>query len=250
MIKFFRKIRKRLLTENKFSKYLIYAIGEIVLVMIGILLALQVNNWNSNRQDLKRSKTVLKSIKEDIIADTLEIENFYDLATEELFHVNAITKRIKSNPMILDSLIKIAKFEFSYYWMGKPIYSNDSYESIKSSGFIEKLPQGLKKGLKDYYDQKEDSENIIDKMNDQYRTHFDEFSHSYSPIVAEFGEPRHYTYLEEVSWQNVNPKHFNPRFNALIGAKSVLSSVYLDELKIVKRKSKILLAKIDKYLNN
>jgi hypothetical protein len=46
MIKFFRKIRQRLLTENKFSKYLIYAIGEIILVVIGILIALQVNNLN------------------------------------------------------------------------------------------------------------------------------------------------------------------------------------------------------------
>ncbi|MFT6995454.1 MAG: hypothetical protein ACJA1P_002199 [Maribacter sp.] len=46
MIKFFRHIRKQLLSENKFSKYMLYAIGEIALVMIGILLALQVNNWN------------------------------------------------------------------------------------------------------------------------------------------------------------------------------------------------------------
>jgi uncharacterized membrane protein YgaE (UPF0421/DUF939 family) len=44
MIKFFRKIRKHLLAENKFSKYLIYAIGEIILVVIGILIALQINN--------------------------------------------------------------------------------------------------------------------------------------------------------------------------------------------------------------
>tara|TARA_R110002051_G_scaffold323712_2_gene418224 strand:- start:13567 stop:13764 length:198 start_codon:yes stop_codon:yes gene_type:complete len=46
MIKFFRKIRQKILTENKFSKYLLYAIGEIVLVVIGILIALQVNNMN------------------------------------------------------------------------------------------------------------------------------------------------------------------------------------------------------------
>tara|TARA_R110000744_G_scaffold97420_1_gene188243 strand:+ start:1859 stop:2056 length:198 start_codon:yes stop_codon:yes gene_type:complete len=46
MIKFFRKIRQKMLTENKFSKYLLYAIGEIVLVVIGILIALQVNNLN------------------------------------------------------------------------------------------------------------------------------------------------------------------------------------------------------------
>ncbi len=50
MIKFFRKIRRRLLSEKKFSKYLIYAIGEIVLVVIGILIALQVNNLNEERK--------------------------------------------------------------------------------------------------------------------------------------------------------------------------------------------------------
>lgn len=51
MIKFFRKIRQRLLTENKFSKYLIYAIGEILLVVIGILIALQINNWNESQKE-------------------------------------------------------------------------------------------------------------------------------------------------------------------------------------------------------
>ncbi|MEH6779908.1 DUF6090 family protein, partial [Maribacter arcticus] len=50
MIKFFRRIRQQLLTENKFSKYLLYAIGEIILVVIGILIALSINNWNENRK--------------------------------------------------------------------------------------------------------------------------------------------------------------------------------------------------------
>lgn len=59
MIKIFRKIRKALLSENKFSKYFLYAIGEIVLVMIGILLALQVNNWNERQKDKKTEKGIL-----------------------------------------------------------------------------------------------------------------------------------------------------------------------------------------------
>ena len=50
MIKFFRKIRQKLLTENKFNKYLLYAIGEIILVVIGILIALSINNWNEIRK--------------------------------------------------------------------------------------------------------------------------------------------------------------------------------------------------------
>ena len=59
MIKFFRKIRQNLLTENKFSKYIIYAIGEIILVVIGILIALQINNWNENNKlESKRTQLV------------------------------------------------------------------------------------------------------------------------------------------------------------------------------------------------
>lgn len=51
MIKFFKRIRQQLLTENKFSKYLLYPIGEIILVVIGILLAIRINHRNEKRKD-------------------------------------------------------------------------------------------------------------------------------------------------------------------------------------------------------
>lgn len=63
MIKFFSKIRKQLLEQNKTGKHLKYAVGEIILVMIGILLALQINNWNSNRQLKKDELKVLKKLE-------------------------------------------------------------------------------------------------------------------------------------------------------------------------------------------
>ncbi len=50
MLKFFRKIRQKLIEEDNIRKYLLYAIGEIILVVIGILIALQVNNWNEKRK--------------------------------------------------------------------------------------------------------------------------------------------------------------------------------------------------------
>ena len=65
MIKFFRHIRQRLLAESKFSKYLLYAIGEIILVVIGILIALQINNKNEERKDRNREQVILKSLKVD-----------------------------------------------------------------------------------------------------------------------------------------------------------------------------------------
>ena len=69
MIKFFRRIRQQLLTENKFSKYLLYAIGEIALVMIGILLALQVNNWNEERKSKSLVTTYIGSLQGDLKKD-------------------------------------------------------------------------------------------------------------------------------------------------------------------------------------
>ncbi|NNJ88281.1 MAG: hypothetical protein HKP53_02680 [Eudoraea sp.] len=83
MIKFFRHIRKRLLSENppggragKFSKYLIYAIGEIVLVVIGILIALQVNNWNEKRKNENLFKVTLDHLYTSIKVD-LDILHYY-----------------------------------------------------------------------------------------------------------------------------------------------------------------------------
>ena len=65
MLRFFRQLRQRLLTDNKFSKYLLYAVGEIVLVVIGILIALQINNWNEVRKDRQQSLVYLANLKAD-----------------------------------------------------------------------------------------------------------------------------------------------------------------------------------------
>ena len=73
MIKFFRRIRQQLLDEGKLKRYLIYAIGEILLVMIGILLALQINNWNESIKSLNAQKAYLTEIRNDLIQDTTSI---------------------------------------------------------------------------------------------------------------------------------------------------------------------------------
>ncbi len=72
MIKFFRKIRQKLLTENKTGKYFKYAIGEITLVMVGILLALQVNNWNDQKNQNSDFDKILDALEEEIIENINE----------------------------------------------------------------------------------------------------------------------------------------------------------------------------------
>jgi sensor domain CHASE-containing protein len=73
MLRFFRQIRQRLLTDNKFSKYLLYAVGEILLVVIGILIALQINNWNEERIKDNAVRSHLESLADAIEDDIREL---------------------------------------------------------------------------------------------------------------------------------------------------------------------------------
>jgi len=77
MLRFFRNLRQHLLTQNKLSKYLLYAIGEILLVMIGILLALQVNNWNNNRIDAANEQIILKNLREDFKNNIQNVDSVF-----------------------------------------------------------------------------------------------------------------------------------------------------------------------------
>jgi hypothetical protein len=71
MINFLRRIRRELINENKTSIYLVYAVGEVVLVVFGILIALQIDNWNEGRKQEVIEIQFLKSIKKDLISDTI-----------------------------------------------------------------------------------------------------------------------------------------------------------------------------------
>ena len=81
MIKFFRKIRQKLLTENKFGRYLTYAIGEIILVVIGILIALSINNWNEKRKESQIEIKALIDLKNEFIDNKLKMEESIEAVT-------------------------------------------------------------------------------------------------------------------------------------------------------------------------
>ncbi len=79
MIKFFRKIRQNLLSEGKTTKYFKYAIGEIVLVVIGILIALQINNWNQNRKTNKKEQALLVALNQELTNNLEELNRIIEV---------------------------------------------------------------------------------------------------------------------------------------------------------------------------
>jgi hypothetical protein len=149
MIKFFRKIRQRLLSENKFSKYLLYAIGEIFLVVIGILIALQINNWNQNRLLQIKKQNYIENIKEDLNLDIINIEKL-------ISHGKKQEKDIESfNVFILDDKISIKQALDSSLKLNTPFYRyfpvNQTFLDMQSSGNSELLTDAQRKALIDLF---------------------------------------------------------------------------------------------------
>lgn len=95
-MKIFRKIRQRLLSDNKLKKYLIYAIGEIFLVMVGILLALQVNNWNETRKTNKLEKDILVKLNADLKVNLDEISGIRNDAKVQIEAANQLLQFLES----------------------------------------------------------------------------------------------------------------------------------------------------------
>ncbi|WP_223032285.1 DUF6090 family protein [Hanstruepera marina] len=133
MLKFFNKIRKQLLNDNQTGRYLKYAIGEIILVMIGILLALQVSNWNNNRELEKEELKVLKSLLQEFKENLARFDVAYK------FHLNrkkAIEAMMTSDPreLSLDSLRNLNRSINNNYTFDP---FQGIYNSVINSGKIE-----------------------------------------------------------------------------------------------------------------
>ena len=113
MIKFFRHIRQRLLGENRFTKYMLYALGEIILVVIGILLALQINTWNQQRQNIKKEGQFLSEINENLNEDLQAIEKNLAFnqkkyeAMDSAFHYMALMQKDKRYGKQFSSLLPV-----------------------------------------------------------------------------------------------------------------------------------------------
>jgi len=104
MIKFFRHIRQKLISENKVSKYLLYALGEIVLLVSGILIALSLNNWNKKRKINILERKALNEIATDLQEYFYSLENDLGLNIRVLDSASIIRKALKSNKAYHDSL--------------------------------------------------------------------------------------------------------------------------------------------------
>lgn len=168
MIKFFRNIRHRLIKSNRISKYFLYAVGEIFLVVIGILIALQVNEWHQNRERIDQEQVLLLQLKKELL-------NIY---SDLWFDYEGLILSEKSHFVVVDHMEEDLPYDdtlcFYFYWLKQDDYiypERSVYDKIKQEGL-------------DIIN----NDSIRTWIQTLYETHFPRISRekSYTPDISEY----------------------------------------------------------------
>jgi len=148
-MKFFRPFRQN--SKGNFD-YVKYALGEVILVVIGILIALQVNNFNEKRIEKRAMKDYFQKISFNINADIKESKRLLNFRQEHIVSCNKVSKALIENNFSDQLLIQKAIFEMIIEVQLN--YNKDAFESLKSSGYLRYLNnEEIEELLNDYYNQ-------------------------------------------------------------------------------------------------
>jgi hypothetical protein len=132
MIKVFRKIRQNMIKENRASKYLLYAIGEIVLVVIGILIALQINNNNETKKTRTKEVHYLENIRTDSNLNIEELDNYILVRESQIVSAQEVLNYYEGKP--LTDLSEFTKHIANIYTWKKFFQINNTFQELVNSG--------------------------------------------------------------------------------------------------------------------
>ena len=190
MINLFRKKRKTLADENKAVKYTRYAIGEIVLVVIGILIALAINNWNQNRKISTSANLHLKTVAQNIKDDLIQLNYMYNFTDTTLIYSNKLTRQFKTLEPVDEKTSKYMLFLL----LEKKTNSNKSgLETINNSGEFTYINNEIQEMLLNYY-------NILDNISAREEISNTFIKTRYEPY---FFENYSYTINAKSLWKSV-----------------------------------------------
>ena len=234
---------------GKTGKYFKYAIGEIILVVIGILIALQINNWNENRKVKVQLKSALQSVYNDMVSDSLLVHQNLPLVNLRDNTIKSLIHRSYATETNLDTLITMMQNEFPVRWYSSPVYNKNTFTNLKSTGAFDILPNDIKLSLSDYYTTIESYETLNNTILNQYRTHLDDFVKRYNIIGRFYDKNYNNSYLYNSTWTNIDDKDFTPRVAVLLSAYNVLYRNAKDELETNLENIRAILPQLKPYLD-
>ena len=126
MIKFFRRIRQKLITDGKLSRYLVYALGEIILVVIGILIALSINNWNERNKNEIYVEALLNTIESNLIKEIKSTNARMHYYSQK----DSFANLVLTDALFKNDYINNPELSFLIYRSEGPIYLPESIKTL------------------------------------------------------------------------------------------------------------------------
>ncbi|NNC50521.1 MAG: hypothetical protein HKO01_08320 [Flaviramulus sp.] len=256
MIKFFRKIRQNLLLENKTGKYFKYAIGEIILVVIGILIALQINNWNESNKLKKEETLYLKRLKTDLEKDTLYYNNNINRANLLIDRNYTFLKKLYDEQKSIDEgreLMNLPLWDSEYLTI-----QDNTYSELVSSGKLNIISNpNLKVAVVDFYRLIDSKENSIKEANAYSRELMGYYVSTYPGAIKHSRNPQEMVKIVNDKMFRVEDFQFlnNPSSSQFQSLEDVIllyiakHKDFINLFQELKSKSKDLLNQIQQELN-
>jgi len=174
MIKFFRKIRQNLLSEGKTGKYIKYAIGEIILVVIGILIALSINNWNQERIVKQENQVILKNLNKEFSENLIELDSSLSRFNKVIDGLDKLLTVMRNQ----DSNLTESEFDkllHQTFWTPNWAPSSFVLVELKNSGALSKLNNNNLKTLLFKWEREFDDMKGTNKAYEKYAGDYFEF---------------------------------------------------------------------------
>lgn len=231
MIKLFRNIRKKLLKEGKTTNYLKYAVGEIILVVIGILIALQINNWNESRKNTVKKESYLKALIVELKKDQNDIEYFVQELNEEHQIFDTLKARIAKSSYPLDTIYYIARHNFSPYCPTLSVLNNRTFQVLQSTGDLGLFESSIVDELYNLYKLEAQMLQGMDNNWADYRTTITDYTKNYNIDVS--FSLMNKGKINDVIWQSIDRNELATKFNAVAIAKQnyIRVCLYVEQLK-------------------
>ena len=182
MLKFFRKIRLNVLSEGITGKYLKYAFGEIILVVFGILIALQINNWNEQKKIDRSINSHLEILKQNLKEDQNQL---VDLKENITIRKNCADSAMLQIQTIVHLDYKIKKYLIMLYQEFNFSPNTNAIETITQSNEIPALSEELRTAILDYYALIERTKEREDVSNTQIQTKYEPYVNLEYPNIFE-----------------------------------------------------------------
>ena len=180
MIKFFRKIRQNMIKENRVSKYMLYAIGEIVLVVIGILIALQINNWNEEKKINKSIEDHLTILKQNLNEDYAQLIDLNQKMIDNFNYSDSLMMQMKTLIPVDENTTKyLGKLQLEYQF--RP--NTNAMETMTQSNEIPFLKTELQTAILDYYALIKSAQEREQISNTQIQSKYEIYINSNYPLI-------------------------------------------------------------------